>query len=112
MRRPDPFSSSSSARSSSAAITNARCSSKSTPSSSAPSRSSSRFTAAAKAGVFIFFLTDFGVRPWIPVGRTYAQAMMKPDSSSTANSAFSIGVSRETPRKSACEATARTSSGG
>jgi hypothetical protein len=48
----------------------------------------------------------------MPVGRTYAQAMMKPESSSTAYSVFSIGVSRETPRKSACDATARTSSGG
>ena len=38
--------------------------------------------------------------------------MTKPDSSSTANSVFSIGESRETSRKSACEATARTSSGG
>ena len=35
---------------------------------------------------------------------------MKPDSSSTAYSVFSIGVSRVTPRKSACDATARTSS--
>ena len=90
----------------------ATCSSKSTPSASAPSRRSSRLTAAAKAGVLSFFLTDFGVSPWMPSGRTYAQAMMKPDSSSTANSVFSIGVSRETPRKSACEATARTSSAG
>ena len=38
--------------------------------------------------------------------------MTKPESSSTANSVFSSGESRETPRKSACEATARTSSGG
>ena len=37
---------------------------------------------------------------------------MKPDSSSTAYRVFSIGLSRETPRKSAWEATARTSSGG
>ena len=102
----------SSASDSSAAITKARCSSKSTPSSSAPARSSSRFTAAAKAGVFIFFLTDLGVRPWMPVGRTYAQAITNPDSSSTAYRVFSIGLSRDTPRKSAWEATARTSSGG
>ena len=26
--------------------------------------------AAAKAGVFIFFLTDLGVIPWMPWGRT------------------------------------------
>ena len=38
--------------------------------------------------------------------------MMKPLSSSTAYSAFSMFESRETPRKSAWEATPRTSSGG
>ena len=37
--------------------------------------------------------------------------MMKPESSSTAYSAFSMSESRETSRKSACEATARTNSG-
>ena len=52
------------------------CSSKSTPSSSAPCRTSSRFTAAANDGVFSFFFTDFGVMPWMPVGRTSAQAAM------------------------------------
>ena len=59
---------------------------------------SSRLTAAAKAGVLSFFLTDLGVIPTSPSGRTYAHAMMKPQSSSTANSVFSIGESRETPR--------------
>ena len=48
--------------------------------------------------------------PWIPSGRTYAQAITKPHSSSTAYSVFSIAESRETSRKSACEATARTNS--
>ena len=73
---------------------------------------SSRLTAAANEGCLSFFLTDFGVIPTRPSGRTYATARTKPDSSSTAYSVFSIGVSRETPMKSACEATARTSSGG
>ena len=59
---------------------------------------SSRLTAAANAGDFIFFLTDFGVIPTSPSGRTYAHASRKPDSSSTAKSVFSIGESRETPR--------------
>ena len=36
--------------------------------------------------------------PVIPSGRTYAQAITNPESSSTANSVFSIGVSRETSR--------------
>ncbi len=45
---------------------------------------SSRFTAAAKLGCLSFFFTDFGVRPWMPCGRTYAQARTKPESSSTA----------------------------
>ncbi len=73
---------------------------------------SSRLTAAAKLGDFIFFLTDLGVMPTRPSGRTYAHARMKPESSSTANSALSMSVSRGTPMKSACEATALTSSGG
>ena len=107
-RPPSP---SSSERDSSAAITNATCSSKSTPSSSAPYRSSSRLTAAANAGVFIFFLTDLGVIPWMPSGRTNAHAITKPDSSSTANRVFSSQESRETSSASACEATARTNSG-
>ena len=42
--------------------------------------------------------TDFGVIPWMPVGRTSAQAAMKPDSSSTAKSVFAICVSRGTSR--------------
>ena len=90
----------------------ATCSSKSTPSSSAPWRTSSRLTAAAKLGCLSFFLTDLGVSPWMPSGRTSAQATRKPDSSSTAYSVCSSGDSRETPRKSACEAIARTISGG
>ena len=103
---------SSSARSSIAAITNATCSSKSTPSSSEPSRTSSRFTPAAKLGCFSFFLTDLGVMPWIPSGRTYEQAAMKPDSSSTANSVFAMRDSRGTPRNVAWPATASISSWG
>ena len=51
---------SSSARSFSAAMTKATCSSNSTPSCSAPSRTSSRLTAAANDGCLSFFLTDFG----------------------------------------------------
>ena len=47
---------------------------------------SSRLTAAAKLGGFIFFFTDFGFIPAIPVGRTSATAAMKPLSSSTAKS--------------------------
>ena len=69
-------------------------------------------TAAANEGCLIFFFTDFGVSPWMPSGRTYAQAIMNPLSSSTAYSVFSIRESRDTPRKSAWEATARTSSRG
>ena len=65
-------------RSSSAPITTVTCSSKSTPSSSAPCVTSSRLTAAAKLGCFSFFFTDFGVSPWMPWGRTYAQASTKP----------------------------------
>jgi hypothetical protein len=45
-----------------------------------------RETAAAKARSFSFFVTDFGVNPSSPVGRTYATAVMKPASSSTAKS--------------------------
>ena len=56
----------------------------------------SRSTAAAKDGCFSFFFTDFGFIPSIPVGRTSAQAAMKPESSSTAYSVFAISVSRGT----------------
>ena len=35
-------------------------------------------------------MTDFGVMPSMPVGRTSAHAAMKPDSSSTANSVFAM----------------------
>ena len=38
----------------------------------------------AKLGCFSFFLTDFGVIPTMPVGRTSAHAATNPDSSSTA----------------------------
>ena len=73
-----------------------------------PSRTSSRLTAAAKLGCFSFFLTDLGVMPVDALRAHVARRpATKPDSSSTAYSVFSIGVSRETPRKSACEATAR-----
>ena len=59
---------------------------------------SSRLTAAAKLGCFIFFLTDFGVIPAIPVGRTIATAPTKPLSSSTAKRVREIRDSRGTPR--------------
>ena len=62
----------------------AMCSSGSTPSSSIPRCTWSRSTAAANEGCFSFFLTDLGFMPSIPVGRTIAQAAMKPESSSTA----------------------------
>ena len=58
------------------------------------------------------FPFDFGFIPSIPVGRTSATAAMKPESSSTAKSAFAIGVSRGTPRYGACPATASISSWG
>ena len=64
-----------------------------------PARTSSRFTPAAKLGCLSFFFTDLGVMPSMPVGRTSAQAAMKPDSSSTAKSVLASGVSRGTPRK-------------
>ena len=79
-------------------MTNATCSSKSAPSWSAPPRTSSRETAAANDGCLSFFLTDFGVRPWIPAGRTYAQATRKPQSSSTATSVRSMADWGSTPR--------------
>ncbi len=72
----------------------------------------SRSTAAANDGCFSFFFTDFGFIPSIPVGRTRAQAAMKPDSSSTAYSVFAISVSRGTFRNSACPATASITSCG
>ena len=59
-----------------------------------------------------FFFTDFGFMPSIPVGRTSAQAAMKPESSSTANSVFAMSVSRGTPRKVAWPATASITSCG
>ena len=64
-----------------------------TPSCSAPPRTSSRLTAAANDGCLSFFLTDLGVRPWMPSGRTQAQATRKPQSSSTASSVRSSSVS-------------------
>jgi hypothetical protein len=54
----------------SAAMTKARCASKSTPSSAAPEVRSSRLTAAAKPVDFSFFFTDLGVMPARPSGRT------------------------------------------
>jgi hypothetical protein len=45
---------------------------------------SSRLTAPANDGCLSFFFTLFGVRPWMPSGRTAAQATTHPDSSSTA----------------------------
>ena len=40
--------------------------------------SSSRLTAAANDGCLSFLRTDLGARPWMPSGRTIAQATMKP----------------------------------
>ena len=97
---------STSAFSARAEITTSMCSFISTPSSSAARCICSRSTAAAKDACFNFFRTDFAFMPSIPVGRTRAQAVMNPDISSTAYSAFAISVSRGTPMKSAWPATA------
>src|SRR5436853_447734 len=82
----------------SAWITKAMCSSSGTPSSSAPWRTSSRFTPRANALSLSFFFTEATSRsPQLLDGRTSAQATRKPHSSSTANNAFAIVVSRGTP---------------
>src|SRR5918999_3695977 len=74
---------SSSARSAIASMTNWMCSFSSTPSSSIPRWIPSRSTAAANDGCLSFLRTDLVFMPSIPVGRTSAQAAMKPESSST-----------------------------
>jgi len=95
-----------------AAMTSRIRSSNSIPASSAPWATSSRETAAANAGVLSFFLTDLGVMPWMPSGRTYAHARTKPLSSSTARRARSSGVSAGTSRYEAWAAIAWIISGG
>src|SRR5690606_12387007 len=79
------------------AMTVAMWASISTPSSSAPRAMSSRLTAAANRLSFSFFFTDFGVIPASPSGRTWATAVTKPASSSTAKSVFAMRLSRGTP---------------
>src|SRR5207253_8472061 len=97
----------------SAWITKAMCSSSGTPSSSAPWRTSSRFTPRANALSLSFFFTEATSRsPQLLDGRTSAQATRKPHSSSTANNAFAIVVSRGTPLKLACPRIARHSDSG
>ena len=64
------------------------------PTSSAPRRISLRSTERAKALSFIFFTTDPGGRSrTLFEGRTRAQAPTKPDSSSAATMARSMGLS-------------------
>src|SRR2546428_12208393 len=59
---------------------------------------SSRFTLRANALSFIFFRTDFASTSASDFpGFTSAHAVMNPASSSQANRALSIGVSRRTP---------------
>ena len=71
------------------------CASRSTPSSCAPSITSSRFTPLANALSFIFFRTDFASTSWtLFVGFTSAVAVIRPESSSTANSVRAMRVSR------------------
>ncbi len=88
------------------------CSVSSTSSSAIPRSICPRSTFAANATVFSFLRTDFTFMPSIPVGRTSAQAVTKPESSSTAYSVFAIRVSRGTPRYSAWPATASITSRG
>ena len=76
-------------------MTKRMCSSRSTPSSSFPCRMSSRLTERAKALSFSLFLTDLTSSHPGLVGRTKARhATRKPQSSSVANSARAIAVSR------------------
>src|SRR5262249_31960908 len=68
-----------------APITKPICSSRSTPSSSAPRYTSCRFTVRAKPLSLSFFFTEAGSSPTMArPGRTRAQAVTKPDSSSQA----------------------------
>ena len=76
-----------------ASITNWMCSSRSTPSSAAPSTTSSRFTPRANALSFIFFRTErASTSCTLRDGRTSAVAVIRPVSSSTANSALAMRV--------------------
>ena len=88
------------------------CSPSSTPSSSIPRAICSRSTLAANDGCFSFLRTDFTFIPSMPVGRISAQAITKPDSSSTANRVLANLLSRGTPRYSAWPATASITSAG
>ena len=67
------------------------------PSRSAPEAITSREQPAAKEGDLNFFLRDLTSRSMtLPEGRIFTAAPMSPVSSSTANSAFSIGSSGST----------------
>src|SRR5882672_3062096 len=78
--------------------TNATCSSRGTPSSRAPSSISSRFTDRAKLFDFILRNTESGVTSAsVFPGCTSAVAVIIPQSSSEAKSAFAIGVERGVP---------------
>src|SRR6185436_6293196 len=73
----------------------AMCWSSGTPKSAAPCSTSSRLTPRANALSLSFFLTlETSRSDRLRDGRTRAQATRKPESSSTANSAFAIGVAR------------------
>src|SRR5262245_14144215 len=81
-----------------ASRTNAMCWSRSTPSSAAPFRMSSRLTFRAKPALFIFFFTEStATEASFRSGVTSAHATRNPDSSSHANSARAMSVSRGTP---------------
>src|SRR5262249_28475834 len=83
-------------------IQKAMCSSRSTPISAAPLMMSSRFTLRANALSFIFLRTDLASTSANDLlGFTSALAVMNPASSSQANNAFSILLSRFTPLYSA-----------
>ena len=69
---------------------------------------SSRFTFRANALSFIRLRTDFTSTSASDLpGLISATAVMNPASSSQANNAFSIAVSRDTPEYSACDMIAR-----
>ena len=69
-----------------------------TPSSAAPRSTSSRFTPRANPFDFIFFSTESTeTSASVRFGCTSAVAVMSPHSSSTAKSAFAIGVTRGVP---------------
>jgi hypothetical protein len=77
-----------------AAMTFSMCVSKGNSSSWAPCSMSSRLTAAANDFCFIFLRTLLAVIPASFYGRTYATAVTKPQSSSTANKVFRSGRSK------------------